>query len=106
MPEIQTEAQEQIEEKKIEKESWIKTKPAELEKIIRELAEQGNSPAKIGTILRDKHGIPKVKLLGKKIEKILKTSNIKYTTEKDIIEKKINSIKTHMEKHKRLIVCI
>ncbi|MEK6843797.1 MAG: hypothetical protein AABX83_00035 [Nanoarchaeota archaeon] len=88
------------EEVKIEKESWIKTKPEQLDKIIKELAEQGNSPAKIGLILRDKHGIPKVKLLGRKVEKILKNTNTKYITEKEDIEKKIDILKKHIEKNK------
>jgi|SRR3989344_1404191 len=93
----------QLEEpKKIEEEktSWIKTKPAELEKIIKELAEQGNSPAKIGLILRDKHGIPKAKLLGKKITKILKDSNTKYVSDKEIVNDSIEKLKVHIGKNK------
>ena len=90
-------------ENKVEqKESWIKTKPEQLEKIVRELAEQGKGVAEIGLILRDKHGIPKTKLLGKKIGKILKHLNVKHTTEKDIINKKIDRIKLHLEKNKLL----
>ncbi len=87
-------------EKPVEKSSWIKIKPAELEKIIIELAKQGNSPARIGLILRDKEGIPKTKLLGKKITKILRENKIDYITDKEIIEKKIKILKAHIEKNK------
>ena len=100
MPETKIEKEEEQAEEKPEKESWIKTKPEQLEKIIKELAEQGNSPAKIGIILRDKYSIPKARLLGKKIVKILKNSNFKYTTEKDTINEKIERIKSHIEKNK------
>lgn len=83
-----------------EKSSWIKTKPAELEKIVIDLAKQGNSPAKIGVILRDKHTIPKAKLLGKKITKILIDNNVSYIKDKDIAAKKIEKLKAHLEKQK------
>ena len=88
------------ETKKAEKASWVKMKPAELEKIVKGLAEQGNSPAKIGIILRDKYGIPKAKLLGKKITSILKDSSVRYISEKDIVSKKIEKLKEHSGKNK------
>ncbi len=88
--------QEQVQDKK----SWVKTKPEELEKIIVDLAKEGNSPAKIGLILRDKHGIPKTKLLGKKITQILKDKKVDYITEKQILENKIESLKSHLGKNK------
>ena len=75
-------------------------KPAELEKIVKELAEQGNNPAKIGNILRDKYGIPNVRLLGKRMTKILKDSNTNYISEKDIVSKKIEGLRAHSAKHK------
>lgn len=80
--------------------SWIKIKPEELEKIIIELAKQGNTPAKIGLVLRDKYGIPKAKILGKKITEILKDSGIEYKSEKNIIGEKAEKLKIHKEKHK------
>ena len=83
-----------------EKVSWIKLKLAELESIVIKLAKQGNTSAKIGLILRDKHSIPKAKLLGKKITKIFKDNKINYTIEKDTIDKKIEKIKKHIEKNK------
>ena len=79
---------------------WVKTKPAELEKIVIELAKKGETPAKIGLILRDKYGIPKAKLLGKKITQILKKAKIEYQEDKKIVEGKIEKIKTHLKSNK------
>jgi small subunit ribosomal protein S15 len=83
-----------------EKASWVKTKPDELKKIIVDLAKQGKTLSQIGIILRDKHGIPKTKLLGKKISQILKESNIEFITEKQRVDSKISNIKSHLEKNK------
>lgn len=85
----------------IEKSGWTKPKPVEIEKIVIDLTKQGNFPSKIGIILRDKYNVPKTKILGKKITKILKDNNIKYLTEKDLTEKKIEKLKLHIEKHKQ-----
>ena len=46
---------------------WTKMKQDEVEKIIVDLGKQGEKPAKIGMILRDKYGVPKTKIYGKKI---------------------------------------
>jgi len=79
---------------------WMKTKPAEVEKIVVELAKQGESPAKIGLILRDKHGIPKAKLLGKKICQILNDNKMPIKSEKEIVEGKIKKTEIHVAKNK------
>lgn len=94
------EENEETEFKSTEKSSWIKVKPAELEKLIVDLHKQGNSPAKIGLILRDKHAIPKARLLGKKITKVLKEAKVQYVSDKDIVNEKIEGIKSHLEKNK------
>lgn len=83
-----------------EKPSWVNIKPAELEKIVIELGKQGETPSKIGLILRDKHGIPKAKLLGKKITKILKDAKIDTFQEKANVEKKVEKIKKHLLRNK------
>src|SRR5262245_10449620 len=74
---------------KTSKPSWVKMKSEELEKIVVDLAKKGESPAKIGLILRDTHGVPKAKLLGKKITHILKEHGIAYASEQDRVEKRI-----------------
>ena len=82
------------------KPEWVKMKPAELEKLIVELGKQGETPANIGNILRDKHGVPKAKLMGKKVSQILNEHKIKFTTEKDLMGVKIKKIEAHAAKHK------
>lgn len=67
----------------IKKPDWVKMKPAELEKIVVDLYKEGVSSAKIGLILRDKYGVPKAKLLGKRITKILKDAKTKLRYEKE-----------------------
>jgi len=77
-----------------------KPKKSEVEKIVLEIAKEEKTPAKIGLILRDKHSIPKVKALGKKITQILKENNIQYPSEKEISEKKSEKIKIHLKQNK------
>lgn len=93
-------ADEKKEDIKPEKPDWLKIKPAELDKIIIDLHNNGNSPAKIGLVLRDKYGIPKAKLLGKKISKMIKSHNLVPMSEKSIFLKKIESLKMHITKNK------
>ncbi len=87
-------------EKSKSKPSWIKMKPDEMEKIILELAKQGEGPAKIGLILRDKHGVPSSRLIGKKVTKVLKDKGVKYKTEKDILDVKVSTLRGHIAKNK------
>jgi len=79
---------------------WIKIKPAEVEKIVTELCKQNETPAKIGMVLRDKYGIPKAKLLGRKVTKIIKDANLSVKSEKEQILAKIEIIKKHLELNK------
>ena len=82
------------------KHDWIKTTPKELEKLILEIAKEEKDPSKIGLILRDKHGIPRAKIVGKKISSILKENKIESTPKKTILKNKIREIKLHLEKNK------
>jgi small subunit ribosomal protein S15 len=92
--------EEVAEEKKSARPSWVKMKPAELEKIVVDLAKKGESPARIGLILRDKYGVPKAKLLGKKITQILKENNLSWKNDEVVINEKISGLKSHTEKNK------
>jgi len=83
-----------------EKPNWLKVKPADLEKTISELAKEGKTLAEIGLILRDQHGIPKIKLLGKRISEIAKSAKAKVKTEKEIIKEKVSNLNLHIQKHK------
>jgi len=64
------------------------------------LAKENTPTEKIGLILRDKHGIPKAKILGKKISQILKDAKIETRPEKEKILEKIGKLKMHLEKNK------
>ena len=82
------------------KPEWMKMSVKEIEKIVVQLGKEGNGPDKIGMILRDKHGIPKAKLLGKRIAVMLKENGITYPELKEIQEKRISSLNTHILAHK------
>ncbi len=89
-----------MKEEKTGKMDWVKIKLPELEKLVVQLHKEGNSPEKIGLILRDKHGIPKAKLIGKRITAILKDAKIQLPSEKSKVEKKVEKIESHLVKHK------
>ncbi|MEK6792567.1 MAG: hypothetical protein AABX95_02010 [Nanoarchaeota archaeon] len=82
-----------------EKADWTKMKPADVEKIIVDLGKQKTPPAKIGLILRDQHGIPKARLLGLRIKKVLIKHKIHTDPEKDNLIKKIETLSKHFEKN-------
>lgn len=82
------------------KAEWMHMKPAQVESLVLELAKKHNTPAKIGIALRDQHGIPKAKLLGKKIAVILKENKITYQTEKEAMATSIENVKKHIAQHK------
>lgn len=88
------------ETKENKKTEWVKTKPQEIEKIVVELAKEGTSMEKIGLILRDKHGIPKAKIFGKKISQILRENNSYVNSEYENILKKTEILKKHFQKNK------
>jgi small subunit ribosomal protein S15 len=85
---------------KTDRPDWVKTKPEELKKIVVDLAKNGETPARIGLILRDQHGIPKAKLLGKKISQIIKEAKIEVKSEKELTKKKISTLESHSAVHK------
>lgn len=87
-------------EAKALKPDWLNMKPAEVDKQIIELARQGNPPEKIGLILRDQHGIPKAKLITKKITKVLKENKIEIKHDKERTLKKVENLKKHISQNK------
>ena len=91
---------EKNETKKENKPSWIKIKPDEIEKIVVDLVGEGKSPGQIGLILRDKHGVPKTKLFGKKITRVLNEKDVKYKSDADIIREHTEKLKLHIAKKK------
>ncbi len=68
-----------MEKKKIKSNSpeWLELDSKEIEKTILELRGQGMSSSEIGLILRDRYGVPDVKLVtGKKITQILREKDV------------------------------
>jgi small subunit ribosomal protein S15 len=82
------------------KSTFAQMKPAELEKIVVELAKSGETPAKIGLILRDKHGVPKAKLIGKRITQILKEAKVPVVSDETKVRAKITKLEGHIGKNK------
>ncbi len=65
--------------------SWVRYGPEEIVQLVLKLSKEGNSPAKIGLILRDSYGIPSVRLAtGKKIEKILEENGVRFEIPHDL----------------------
>ena len=87
-------------EQKEEKPSWLVIKPAEVEKIVLDMHNQGIAPAKIGVILRDKHGIPKTKLVGRKIKAIIEGNKLTFPTEINQVQTRIKNLERHSAQHK------
>ena len=83
---------------------WIRYKKDEVERLILKLANEGNSSANIGLILRDQFGIPSVKtIIGKTISKIMKENKIypKYPEDLFNLLKQAVNLRGHLEKNKR-----
>jgi len=65
--------------------SWSVTDPKEIEKMILDLKKQGKAMSEIGLILRDKHGVPDVKLAtGKRIGRILEGAGVESRIPEDL----------------------
>jgi len=84
--------------------SWCKYQPEEVESLIIKLAKEGNSPSRIGTILRDQYAIPLAKpITGKKVTKILQDAGLASTLPEDLgnLIKKAERLAAHLEKNKK-----
>jgi len=84
--------------------TWCKYKPEEVEAIVVKLAKEGYNPSKIGTILRDQHGIPLTKpIAGRTIYQILKDAGMAPPLPEDLetLLKKAARLHVHLEKNKK-----
>ncbi|KAI9484556.1 40S ribosomal protein S13 [Zychaea mexicana] len=84
--------------------SWLKTNSEEVADLICKNAKKGLSPAQIGLILRDSHGIPQVKsVTGNKIVRILKANGLAPEIPEDLYHliKKSVTIRKHMERNRK-----
>lgn len=83
--------------------NWCKYQPEEVEALIVKLAKEGNSPSRIGTILRDQHAVPLAKpIIGKTVMKVLKENNLVPSLPEDLASllKKAESLKLHLDKNR------
>lgn len=81
---------------------WVVQSPDEIEELILKLKKEGNSPSKIGIILRDQHGIPSVKAAtDKKITQILKENDQADEYPEDLMNliRKAVNIRDHLEEN-------
>lgn len=84
--------------------NWVSYGEQELVDLLVKLSKEGNSPSKIGIILRDQYGIPDLQLITKKkLSQILRENNIKLEIPEDLqnLIKKAISLRKHLEGHKK-----
>lgn len=83
---------------------WVRYKKNEIEKLVVNLAKEGNTSAKIGLILRDQFGIPSVKLTtGKTVKQIMRENNAYPRYPEDLfslLERAVN-LRDHLAKHRK-----
>jgi len=84
--------------------TWCRYAPEEVEAMVIKLAKEGHPPSKIGTILRDQHGIPLTKpITGKSISQILKEAKLAPSLPEDLetLLRKAARLRVHIEKNKK-----
>lgn len=75
-----------------------------MEAIVVKLAKEGYNPSKIGTVLRDQHGIPLTKpIAGRTISQILKDAGLAPSLPEDLetLLKKAARLHVHLERNKK-----
>ncbi|MGA2698741.1 MAG: 30S ribosomal protein S15, partial [Methanoregula sp.] len=73
--------------------SWSNTDKAAIEKLIVDLRKEGTSSSMIGLILRDRHGVPDVKMVtGKSIGDILVENKISSEIPEDLRDLMIKAL--------------
>ncbi|MCW3980902.1 MAG: 30S ribosomal protein S15 [Candidatus Bathyarchaeota archaeon] len=83
--------------------SWCKYEPEEVEALVVKLAREGESTSRIGTILRDQHGIPLAKpITGKSITSLLKEADMAPSIPEDLgmLLRKATRLSTHLDRNK------
>lgn len=83
--------------RELKKPTWLKYTENEVKAIILKLANKGFTSEKIGLILKNQYGIPKVKLYGIKIKNVL--DNFQEPTTINL-GKKIEKINEHFKKNR------
>jgi small subunit ribosomal protein S15 len=83
--------------------TWCRYTAEEVEALIMKLAKEGHPPSKIGTILRDQHGIPlATPITGKSITQILKERKMVSTLPEDLenLLRQATRLHVHYDKNK------
>jgi small subunit ribosomal protein S15 len=83
---------------------WSNKDPSEIEKTIIDLRKEGMSSAGIGLVLRDKYGVPSVKLAtGKKIEQVLAENGLAPEIPEDLrnLIVKALGMRKHLDENKK-----
>lgn len=84
--------------------NWVSYGEQEIVELVVKLSKDGNSPSRIGILLRDQYGIPDVQqVTKKKLMRILKENNITFELPEDLqnLIKKAVSLRKHLENHKK-----
>lgn len=85
-----------------EKPAWLKRDAAEIEALVIKFAKKGLSSEKIGLMMRDMYGVPKAKLVGEDITKILKKAGINQEAQ-DLsnLKKRADQLEKHLATNKQ-----
>lgn len=81
---------------------WMTYSADEVEEVIEKLAKGGNSPSKVGLILRDQYGIPQVSAItGKTVTRILKEKKLAYKIPEDLrnLIQRATNLRRHLKDH-------
>ena len=84
--------------------SWSESDKGTVEDLIIKYANEGHSSAKIGTLLRDMHAVPDVRLvMGERISKTLSRNNLDSTYPEDMMNlmRKALSLIDHLSSNKK-----
>ena len=84
--------------------AWSNSDPAAITKIILDLRKEGASSAKIGLVLRDRYGVPDVKLAtGKRVGTILRENKVASEIPEDLRDLMIKALglRKHLSENKR-----
>eukprot|EP00938_MAST-03A_sp_MAST-3A-sp1_P004279 g4279.t1 len=84
--------------------SWLKTSSTEIQALVCKLAKKGLKPSQIGVVLRDSHGVAKVKnVTGSTILRILKKEGLAPKLPEDLYQliKKAVSVRKHLERNRK-----
>ncbi|KNC52276.1 40S ribosomal protein S13 [Thecamonas trahens ATCC 50062] len=84
--------------------SWLKVTPEEVCTLICHAAKKGSTPSQIGVMLRDSHGVARVKnVTGAKVLRILKANGMAPEIPEDLYHliKKAVSIRRHLERNRK-----